>query len=171
MAMRPGPAREAKQAILDAWATNNRINQFLVERIPEKLWRADPPNKVGRNVAQIFAHIHNCRLMWLTMTVRPGKRPASLDRKKCTRQQVVRALGQSAAILAKALEAGLSRPDLKVKDFPPDAVAFFSYMIIHEGHHRGQVLQLAHQLGFKLPNDTKYGVWFWSKRRKEAGMR
>lgn len=169
--IRKGNPRDFKLAVLDAWATNNHINQFLVERLPEKLWRAEPPGGRGRTVAQIFAHVHNCRLMWIKMTVRPKKRPAQLDRRTCTRAQVVRALAQSGAAFAKVIEDGLKRDDLKVPNFPPDAVAFFAYIAIHEGHHRGQVLQLARQLGIRMPADAVYGVWHWNKRRKEAGFR
>jgi hypothetical protein len=43
------------------------------------------------------------------------------------------------------------------------------YMLAHESHHRGQVLMLAHQLGFPLPTEVMSGIWNWEKLWKECG--
>jgi hypothetical protein len=33
----------------------------------------------------------------------------------------------------------------------------FAYMFAHEAHHRGQVIVLAHQLGYRLPESAANG--------------
>ena len=43
------------------------------------------------------------------------------------------------------------------------------YHIAHESHHRGQILMLAHQLGYRVLHDTP-GVWHWEKLWKRAGL-
>ena len=43
------------------------------------------------------------------------------------------------------------------------------YMLSHEAHHRGQVCMVAHQLGFRLPNEVTSGMWNWEKLWKECG--
>jgi uncharacterized damage-inducible protein DinB len=43
------------------------------------------------------------------------------------------------------------------------------YMFAHEAHHRGQVLMLAHQLGFPLP--AAYRIWNWEKLWKQSGFK
>jgi len=51
----------------------------------------------------------------------------------------------------------------------PVGPEMLSYMLVHEAHHRGQVLMLAHQLGFPLPQNVMYGIWNWEKLWKESG--
>jgi uncharacterized damage-inducible protein DinB len=47
----------------------------------------------------------------------------------------------------------------------------FAYMFSHEAHHRGQILMLAHQLGYRLPVDqVAGGIWQWDKLWKEHGF-
>jgi uncharacterized damage-inducible protein DinB len=58
-------ALEPVDALLRAWATNNRIDAYLIENVPDEAWRAKPPGGKGRDIASLFAHIHNVRLMWL----------------------------------------------------------------------------------------------------------
>jgi hypothetical protein len=48
-------------ALISAFATNNRIKPYLIENIPDEAWRVTPPK--GRDIASIAAHIHNVRLM------------------------------------------------------------------------------------------------------------
>ena len=45
----------------------------------------------------------------------------------------------------------------------------FAHMFSHEAHHRGQILMLAHQLGYRVLHDTP-GVWHWEKLWKQAGL-
>jgi uncharacterized damage-inducible protein DinB len=53
------------EALLAAFDTNDRINQYLIENLPAEAWRAEPPEGKGRTIAAIVAHIHNVRVMWL----------------------------------------------------------------------------------------------------------
>ena len=46
----------------------------------------------------------------------------------------------------------------------------FAYMFSPDAHHRGQILMLAHQLGYPLPDQAAYGIWQWDKRWKEYGF-
>ena len=43
------------------------------------------------------------------------------------------------------------------------------YMLAHEAHHRGQVILLAHQMGFALPYKASDGIWNWEKLWRECG--
>src|SRR5262252_7338494 len=125
------------KSLLVAFATNERINQFLLENIAEAAWRADPPGGKGRTVAAIVAHIHNVRHMWLTVSAKGTRIPGKVDRDKVTVAQARRALGESGAAMVRLFEASLAAG--RVKDFGPDVVAFFSYALSHEAHHRGQI--------------------------------
>ena len=74
------------RSLAEAFATNERINQYLLDALDKKVWRADPPSGGGRTVAQIVAHMHNVRHMWLVVTAPGQPVPAKLDRNKCTRK-------------------------------------------------------------------------------------
>jgi uncharacterized damage-inducible protein DinB len=54
-----------------------------------------------------------------------------------------------------------------VPTWPADA-AMFAYMFSHDAHHRGQILMLAHQVGYRVPEYP--GVWHWEKLWKQAGL-
>jgi uncharacterized damage-inducible protein DinB len=154
------------KALVDAFAVNERMNQFLLENLDEEAWRAGPPGGKGRTIAAIVAHVHNVRLLWLAVSAKGSEIPEKLDRSTVTPAQARRALARSGKAMRRLFEASLSGGG-RVKDFPPGVVAFFAYAISHDAHHRGQICQLARQAGFPLANEVTYGMWDWSKRQKE----
>jgi hypothetical protein len=106
------------QALLTAFDTNDRINQYLIENLPPEAWRAEPPDGKGRTIAAIAAHMHNVRVMWLKAAAKGSKIPEQLDRTRVTPAQAVKALEQSRAALAAVLKAALDT-DGRVKGFRP----------------------------------------------------
>jgi uncharacterized damage-inducible protein DinB len=94
-------------------------------------------------------------------------------------KQAAAAHGQSGEQCLKMLKEALSdnpkrrvtifRRDEWMPDWRPDA-AMFAYMFSHEAHHRGQILMLAHQLGYRLPEETPGGLWQWDKLWKRADI-
>ena len=56
------------RALVEAFLTNERINQVLLDLLDPNVWRAQPPCARRRNIATTFAHIHNVRCMRLTMS-------------------------------------------------------------------------------------------------------
>jgi uncharacterized damage-inducible protein DinB len=148
-------------ALLSAYDTNDRINQYLLESLPEHAWRAEPPEKKGRDIASIFAHIHNVRVMWLKAT--GGKIPAQLDRHSVTPAQARKALEQSRAALRDVLQTSLDGEG-RIKGFRPDAAGIFGYLIAHDAHHRGQITMLARQVGHPISQKAMFGMWEWGVR-------
>jgi len=65
MTAKTAPEFDVAAALLAAFATNERINQYLIQNLAEESWRATPPGGKGRTIAAIFAHLHNVRLMWM----------------------------------------------------------------------------------------------------------
>src|SRR5215472_3038872 len=64
-------------ALLEAYATNNRITLYLIENLDEGAWHADPPGGKGRTIGAVAAHIHNVRGRWWK-SLSPGR---SLDQR------------------------------------------------------------------------------------------
>jgi uncharacterized damage-inducible protein DinB len=153
-------------ALLSALATSERINQYLLDALPDDAWRAETPGE-GRTIAAVFSHLHNTRLMWLKVAAKGAKIPAQLDRLKVTRDQARKALAGSHAAVAKLVEASLASTG-RIKNFPPDVAAFVAYLLSHDAHHRGQICMLARQVGHRLPNEVIFGMWEWNKRRQES---
>jgi hypothetical protein len=49
-----------------------------------------------------------------------------------------------------------------------DVPHVLAYFVAHEGHHRGQIVMLARQLGHRLPAEVAAGLWQWTQRSREA---
>jgi uncharacterized damage-inducible protein DinB len=159
---------------------NDRINQVLIEHLDPGAWQAKLPSRPAgntRTIAAIFTHMHNVRTKWIRLTAPHLKVPTQLNRAHCSPAQARAALAESAArcseMLAEALGDGGGRVETFLRDGwaqPwPAGVEMLCYMISHEAHHRGQVCMLAHQLGFKLPNNVTSRLWNWEKLWKECG--
>lgn len=150
-------------ALLNAFNTNNRINQYLFDNLPAAAWKAQPPGAKGRSIPAIVAHMHNVRVMWLKAANKNGEIPAQLDRTKVTPTQALHAMEKSrhalSIVLSRALEG-----DGRVKGFRPDVAGFLGYLIAHDAHHRGQIAMLARQVGHPLPQKAMFGMWEWGSR-------
>ena len=155
-------------ALLNAFNTNNRINQYLIDNIPQTAWNAKPPGGKGRSIPAIIAHMHNVRIMWLKTAARAEKGnsvklPAQLNGAKVTPSQALRALEQSRHALSMVMSRALDS-DGRIKGFRPDVTGFAAYLIAHDAHHRGQVTMLARQSGKPLPQKAMFGMWEWGSR-------
>jgi uncharacterized damage-inducible protein DinB len=168
---------DLRATIVAAWATTNRVTAFLIENLPSELWGATVPGAPRRTIRMIAAHLHNSRCSW-TRTL--GKEqgvaaPESVDRRTVTRRQLVAALGRSSLGIAGLLEAGFAHggtlpapATYAWRNLPLDVGHLLTYFVAHEGHHRGQIVMLARQLGHRLPVSVTGGVWDWTKRSREV---
>ena len=156
-------ANQLPGVLLNAFNTNNRINQYLIDNVPAPAWKAKPPNGKGRTIPAIVAHMHNVRVMWLKAATKDSKIPAQLDRAKVTPAQALRAMEQSRQALSVVLSRAFES-DGKIKGFRPDAAGFLGYLIAHDAHHRGQIAMLARQCGHPLPQKITFGMWEWGSR-------
>jgi len=156
------------------WRTNNRVTVFLLQNIPPELWSARIPGAAHRTVRMIAGHIHNARCMWIKMLGRGHgiAPPMSVARQRVTRAQLIPALQRSSRGIIQLLELGAARggrlPLIPWLNIPPDIAHFLAYFVAHEGHHRGQIMLVARQVGCRLPAGVTAGVWQWSRRAKEA---
>lgn len=182
MRTRDDSPADLRTVLLETYAANDPMNQLMLTHLDPNAWRANPPGKpgAGRTIAAIFAHLHNCRLNWLKNSAPHLKCPAALDPYKCTMKQVSAAHKKSAAQCLQMLAEALSDdPNRKVKKFSrgswapewPAGATMFAYMFSHEAHHRGQIMMLAHQLGYRLLHPAPYSIWTWEKMWKQAGLK
>jgi len=154
---------DPEKEIVDTWNINNRINLFMLDAIPAEAL-TDVSASKGRNVAQQLAHLHNVRLMWLSVSapelmeglVKIEKEVAA-DKKLLTRS--LKASGKAMEGLFKKAIA-----DGRVKGFKPHVTAFLGYVVSHESHHRGQIALSLKQSGHTLNKKVGYGIWEWGVR-------
>jgi uncharacterized damage-inducible protein DinB len=150
--------------IVETWEIHNRINLYVLDAIaPEDL--ADVSPAKGRTVGELFAHLHNVRLMWLKAAAPELlKNLKKIEKTEADNKELLRkALVESGQAIESLLKKGLEA-DGKVKGFKPHAPAFAGYMISHESHHRGQIVLLLKQSGHRLDNKILYGMWEWGVR-------
>lgn len=176
------PDQDAREVLVETWAVSDAMNQLLLEHLNPKAWRATLPGQGndGRTIAAIYAHLHNCRLVWLKGSAPHLKCPRPLDPRRCTVDQAASAHRKSAAQCLRMLtEALADSPDRKVTKFYrgswtrtwPAGATMFGYMFSHEAHHRGQIIMLAHQLGYRLPPKAWGGIWQWDRLWKQQGLK
>jgi uncharacterized damage-inducible protein DinB len=172
-----GPANDLPATILVAWRTNSRVTTYLVEHLPAALWDCEVPGAPRRTVRMIAGHLHNVRCTWLkTLGQEHGIAvPASVDRRTAARRELIAALKRSSkgieALLALGIAAGGHVPPSKAyvwRNLPLDVPHVLTYFVAHEGHHRGQIVMLARQLGHRLPDTITAGLWQWTKRVQEV---
>ena len=167
------PELEARRNLVAAWRTNNRATTYLVERLPPEIWSSAVPGIPRLTVRMIAAHLHNSRCSWIkALGARHGVvAPRLVDLRRVDRRGLVRALSRSSDGIIKLIELGIARggrvPRATWQNFPTDLEHFLSYFVAHEGHHRGQLLMVARQLGHRLPRAVAAGVWQWTKLSRE----
>jgi uncharacterized damage-inducible protein DinB len=151
-------------ALIETWAIHNRINLYLLDAIPDDAMDSTPSPKC-RTVYDLFAHIHNVRLMWLKAAA-----PELLEGLEKLETKAVgdkarlrNALEASGQAIEQLLRKGLASGG-KIKNFKPHAPAFLGYLISHESHHRGQAGWALKLSGHPLDKKTAFGLWEWGVR-------
>jgi uncharacterized damage-inducible protein DinB len=170
-------ALDQRHMLLDAWRTNNRVTVFLFEHLTPELWKATVPGAPRRTVRMIAGHIHNARCMWIkTLGSEHGIAvPRAVNRHKVEPKELITALGRSSRGIISLLTLGFDRggtipvsASYIWRNLPLDVGHVLTYFVAHEGHHRGQIVMLARQLGYRLPVEVTGGLWHFAKRAKEA---
>jgi uncharacterized damage-inducible protein DinB len=149
--------------LIETWNIHNRINLYMLEAIPAEALSAAFAEK-GRTVYQLFAHIHNVRLLWIKAAapdlLKGLEKLEGWEGTSLALGKALQASGKSIeALLGKAVAEGG-----KVKGFKPHVVAFLGYLISHESHHRGQAGWALKYSGHPLDKKTAFGLWEWGVR-------
>src|ERR1700729_419657 len=106
---------DPRQVLVESYAVNERMNQMVLEHLDPAAWHAKLPGSKGRTIAAIFAHVHNIRRKWLSLSAPHLTLPAPLDRASCTQKQARAALGESAALCSEMLADGLNETERRVE--------------------------------------------------------
>jgi len=146
--------------LLETYNTTNRINLYLLDEIEEEWLSAKLAGK-GRTIGEQFVHINNIRSMWINKGV--DKVNIKVDKKIATDKKALKkALVVSGKAMSNYLEKVLT--ENKIKGYKPHPIAFFSQMIAHEAHHRGQISAAVTRNDFKISKSVNFGLWGWNSK-------
>ncbi len=163
--MRAPPVAVA-DTLLDAYSASARTNEYLIERLDPATWRAAPPLPKGRTIAALVAHMHNCGLRYLERTAPDAPVPKELDRARATPAQAIKALAAKRKAVLAIVGAAL-RENRRIVGWPYKAAEYLLYYMIHDAHHRGQIVLQARLQGHPIERDAMIGMWQWRKRARE----
>ncbi len=166
--IRPKPSRpvDVGTALLRAYSASARVNQYLVERLDPSVWRAKPPAPRMRTIAALVAHVHNCGLVYLRRAAPHIAVPRDLDRFRVTPALAARALAAKRRAVLTIVAPALERGE-RIGGSQHDAATFLAYYMVHDAHHRGQILLQTRLLGHPVSTDTMSGMWQWFARGRE----
>lgn len=148
--------------LADAYSVNARKTLDLLAAVADESLVESISSKV-RTIAELFAHIHNVRLLWLEVSAPDTCKGLGKFAAKAipSRKELNEALAASGTamieLFRRADETG------KVKSFKPHPAVFLGYAIAHEAHHRGQIGWTCKLTGRPLEKSVAYGLWEWVK--------
>jgi uncharacterized damage-inducible protein DinB len=157
----PGtPDPSLLDAILDSWDRNNTILVNLLRAVPEgglDLSAVDG----SPTVAQLFMHIHYCRLVFVLEDAPELSRPLPEGewRAERDRDRIAAMLNDSATVVREAVRGRLraGRGFDRHYDHP---ILMLQHLIWHEGYHHGQI-KLALKAAGRAFDDEEIGAVTW----------
>ena len=154
-----------RDAVVEAWETNNRITLYLLGGISDEGLRCTLSTRGGRDVSRQLAHLHNNRIYHLEKRAKdlaqglekfPGRESPS-------REALVQALEASGRAIARFL-AELVDGKPGRKGFRKGVPTTLAYFVAHESHHRGSIILTLKQSGHPVPKAIRDTIWDWDRR-------
>lgn len=144
--------------VINSWERHNSFNLLILESLSEENL-SDYPSSKGRNVGEQFNHIFETRLNWIREMDSTAYNPAKTYISKISINSLKDKLIASSELIKIILSKGLQSNSLR--GYRGDPIRFYTYLISHESHHRGQILLSLKQGGHPAPPQVSYGIWRW----------
>ena len=153
--------------VAEAWRANARVNRELLDHLTEEMLGAQTPGG-GYSVAQHLAHMTGVMKSWGS---RLDEQLAGLpdlysdyDAQEDTfvaEKDLERIRGTMNETEGALLSAVQEKPDGEKGTLPhTSAGALLIHLMVHDAHHRGQVLLALKTSGYALPDEDRlWGPW------------
>ena len=144
-------------ALATAVEAGNRVNDVLCAHLTPEAMRAVTPGG-GMTVAQHLAHMAGTTKGWLSDLDAGAAAPLPIlqgdtrEERFVAQEDPARAAAVLREVWAAALKAATTAEGTGGLSHPSTA-QFISHMLIHDGHHRGQILLALKVNGFSLPDE------------------
>lgn len=162
-----------QDAVQTAWQANLRVNEVLLGHLTPEMLDARTPGG-GYSVAQHLAHLVGTTQYWgwlrdkarfealpdpvLEHDEAKGVFVVETDLAKLT--DSYRQTQAAALDVAEAEAEGTALPPGKWESPHATPDAFLIHMMVHDAHHRGQILLALKTSGYPLPDeDAMWGPW------------
>ncbi len=151
---------DIKADLIHSWDLNNKVTLYLLDNIKTE-WLTTKLNDKGRSIGEQFLHINNIRSYWIGKV--GEKIDLKLDKKYAKdKNKLEEALQKSAQKMNETLSKIFEQEN--INGYKPHPVAFFSQMIAHESHHRGQIMTIANRNGLEVDKTVNFGLWNWNNK-------
>jgi uncharacterized damage-inducible protein DinB len=166
-----GGAEMPTDSVQDAWNANLEVNLVLLEHLTPEMLEARTPGG-GFSVAQHLAHLVGTTKYWGS---RFDVRLKALPRLFTVREELpeddleafvpetdLTRIREVLTVTARAAQGASREAPTGDAGEPPHASAdaFLLHMMVHDAHHRGQILLALKTAGYTLPDeDALWGPW------------
>ena len=153
-------------SVKEAWQANSRVNKVLLDHLTPEMLSAQTPGG-GYTVTQHLAHFTGSTKYWgmrfdeASLAALPDLFEGDDDvpetfTVETDLERFKTVMAQTAETVLEAAEAATEMGDSPHSS--PDA--YLIHMMVHNAHHRGQVLLALKTSGFPLPDDNLvWGPW------------
>ena len=149
-----------KADITYSWDLNNKVTLYLLDNIKTE-WLTTKLNDKGRSIGEQFLHINNIRSYWIGKV--GEKIDLKLDKKYSkNKRKLEEALQKSSQKMNETMFSIFQQET--IKGYKPNPFAFFSQMIAHEAHHRGQIMTIITRNDLPIDKSVNFGLWNWNNK-------
>jgi uncharacterized damage-inducible protein DinB len=151
------------ETVREAWEANDKVNKVLLEHLTLDMLNAQTPGG-GFTIAQHLAHMTRTKKyfgMKLSEALRtlPDLHDKATDKVETNLAQIKDVMRQTSKGILETSENAKDKGNLP----QTSTEAYLIHMMIHDGHHRGQILLALKTVGHPLPNEDL----FWQPLNNE----
>ena len=148
------------EQLVNSWRINQQINRLLLDAIDED-WLPLRAASEGMTVGQQWAHMTNVRGAWARMKLK--KLAADLEKlpqnEVYNKTYLLEHMERSASIFETIFTQ--YQDGIYAKGHHVSITTFYSYILSHDAHHRGQIILHLKLCGKILPKEVLDGIWKW----------
>lgn len=152
------------ETLKDTWGIHVRQTELILGYLSHEQLIIQP-ERGGRTIGAILAHLVNNRLDWIEPIA-----PALVDdlnriaKTQNTDLLLIQDEYQKSAHVVMRLIDISQKSKGKIKGFDGTISTFIAYLIAHEWYHIGEIGMILGQVGQAIPKNKAYDLWDWREK-------